>query len=104
MNLYLPLLLPSTARPAARFATVDRLVAGEEHSDIAGRRRERVLSAGGAGGLTSAFMGESGQLFGDNQQAARSRIGKLAELTWIVWTERRCYEDRPARPLEKVAS
>jgi len=29
---------------------------------------------------------------------------KLAELAWSVWTERRCYEDRPARLLEKVAS
>lgn len=29
---------------------------------------------------------------------------KLAELAWTVWTERRCYEDRSARPVEKVAS
>jgi transposase len=29
---------------------------------------------------------------------------KLAELAWTVWTERRCCEDRPARPSERVAS
>ncbi len=29
---------------------------------------------------------------------------KLTELTWTVWTERRCYEDRPARLAEKAAS
>lgn len=29
---------------------------------------------------------------------------KLVELTWTVWTERRCYEDRPVRPSEKAAS
>jgi transposase len=29
---------------------------------------------------------------------------KLAELAWIVWTERRCYEKRPARPADKAAS
>src|SRR6516165_7914200 len=29
---------------------------------------------------------------------------KLAELAWTVWTERRCYEERPARTVDKVAS
>jgi len=29
---------------------------------------------------------------------------KLAELAWTVWTQRRCYENRPAQPSEKVAS
>ncbi len=29
---------------------------------------------------------------------------KLAELAWIVWTERRCYEERPVQATEKAAS
>jgi transposase len=29
---------------------------------------------------------------------------KLAELVWSVWTAQRCYEERPARPLQKAAS
>ena len=29
---------------------------------------------------------------------------KLAELAWTVWTDRRCYEDRPVRIPEKAAS
>jgi len=29
---------------------------------------------------------------------------KLAELAWTVWTERRCYEDRSARPTAMAAS
>lgn len=29
---------------------------------------------------------------------------KLAELAWTVWTERRCYEDRPARTTAQIAS
>jgi transposase len=29
---------------------------------------------------------------------------KLAELAWIIWTERRCYEDRPARTADRAAS
>ena len=29
---------------------------------------------------------------------------KLAELAWTVWTERRCYEERPARTVDEVAS
>jgi transposase len=29
---------------------------------------------------------------------------KLAELAWTVWTERRCYEDRPVRLPEKAVS
>jgi transposase len=29
---------------------------------------------------------------------------RLAELAWIVWTERRCYEHRSVRPAKKAAS
>jgi hypothetical protein len=29
---------------------------------------------------------------------------KLAELVWIVWTERRCYEERPAQATKQAAS
>jgi hypothetical protein len=46
LRTYPPLLRPLTARPAARFATVDRLVAGEECPDMTGRRGERAFSRG----------------------------------------------------------
>ena len=74
-NVYLPLLRPSTARPTARFATVDRLGAGEERPDIAGRCKGRVISVVGSGmrGLTSAH-GRNWNLFRDNQQDVTKQV------------------------------
>jgi hypothetical protein len=99
VNLYLPLLLPSTAGPAARFATVDRLVAGEECSDRAGRRRERILSVVGSGGLDKRLHGRKrGRLSSDTDDEigmALSAAGMPVPKPCSSRRPRRCLHSSP---------